>query len=72
LKEATLCPFVQQSHFLLSFSAALTLQVRNGSRLPGYTEYHKTKAEVWDEAFAEPQLVLWLALQKRGASAAPE
>jgi acetyl esterase/lipase len=29
------CPFAQQSHFLLSFSAALTLQVRNGSRLPG-------------------------------------
>jgi len=35
---------------------------------PHYTEYHKIKTEVWDEAFAEPQLVPWLASQKRGAS----
>ena len=47
-------------------------QIKKAGGSPRYTEYHKTKAEVWDEAFAEPQLVLWLALQKRGASAAPE
>src|ERR1700731_164695 len=41
-----------------------------GGAPPHYTEYHKIKKEAWDEAFAEPQLVPWLAAQKRGASVA--
>jgi predicted peptidase len=34
---------------------------------PRYTEYHKVGHEVWVKAFAEPDLVSWLAAQKRGA-----
>jgi predicted peptidase len=33
---------------------------------PRYTEYHKVGHEVWVKAFAEPDLVSWLAAQKRG------
>jgi predicted peptidase len=45
-------------------------QIKKAGGSPLYTEYHKIKDEVWDEAFAEPQLVPWLASQKRRASAA--
>jgi hypothetical protein len=45
-------------------------QIKKTGGSPRYTEYHKIKNEVWDEAFAEPQLVRWLAAQKRGASVA--
>ena len=45
-------------------------QIKKAGGSPHYTEYHKIKNEAWDEAFAEPQLVPWLASQKRGASAA--
>jgi predicted peptidase len=31
-----------------------------------YSEYHKVDHEVWNKAFAEPELVPWLASQKRG------
>jgi predicted peptidase len=33
---------------------------------PRYTEYHKAGHDVWLKAFAEPELVPWLAAQKRG------
>jgi predicted peptidase len=45
-------------------------QIKKAGGSPRYTEYHKIKGEVWDEAFAEPQLVPWVASQKRGASVA--
>jgi predicted peptidase len=45
-------------------------QIKKAGGSPRYTEYHKIKNEPWDEAFAEPQLVAWLASQKRGASVA--
>jgi predicted peptidase len=45
-------------------------QIKKAGGSPRYTEYHKTKNEVWDEAFAETQLVPWLASQKRGTSIA--
>jgi predicted peptidase len=32
---------------------------------PRYTEYRHTGHEVWEKAFAEPELVPWLAAQKR-------
>jgi predicted peptidase len=35
-----------------------------------YTEYRKTNDEIWDRAFAEPQLVPWAAAQKRVTPAA--
>jgi predicted peptidase len=35
---------------------------------PRYSEYHKVGHDVWLKAFAEPDLVSWLAAQKRGAS----
>jgi predicted peptidase len=35
---------------------------------PRYSEYHKVGHEVWVKAFAEPDLVSWLAAQKRGAA----
>jgi predicted peptidase len=34
-----------------------------------YTEYHKIDHEVWNRAFAEPNLLPWLIAQKRGAPA---
>ncbi len=37
-----------------------------------YTEYHGVDHEVWDRAFAEPELLPWLSAQKRGQpTAAP-
>jgi len=33
-----------------------------------YTEYHKAGHNVWDQAFAEPELIAWLASQKHAAS----
>jgi predicted peptidase len=45
-------------------------QIKKAGGAPHYTEYHKIRKEAWDEAFAEPQLVPWLAAQKRGASLA--
>jgi predicted peptidase len=48
-------------------------QIKKAGGAPRYTEYHKTKKEGWVEAFADAQLVPWLAAQKRGASvAAPQ
>src|SRR6202171_4798316 len=35
---------------------------------PRYSEYHNAGHDVWLTAFAEPDLVPWLAAQKRGAS----
>ena len=34
-----------------------------------YTEYPKTGHQVWDKAFSEPDLVPWLAAQKRAQPA---
>lgn len=34
-----------------------------------YTEYHKADHDVWNRAFAEPDLVPWLSSQKRGQPA---
>lgn len=34
-----------------------------------YTEYHKQNHEVWDKAFAEPELIPWAAAQKRDTPA---
>lgn len=34
-----------------------------------YTEYHKSDHEVWNKAFAEPELLPWLSSQKRGSPA---
>jgi hypothetical protein len=31
-----------------------------------YTEYHKADHEVWNRAFAEPDLLPWLSIQTRG------
>jgi predicted peptidase len=45
-------------------------QIKKAGGTPRYTEYHKIKTEVWNEAFAEPQLVPWLASQKRMTSIA--
>ena len=33
-----------------------------------YTEYHKADHDIWDRAFAEPELIPWLASLKRAAS----
>lgn len=32
-----------------------------------YTEYHKADHDIWDRAFAEPELIPWLASLKRAA-----
>jgi predicted peptidase len=43
---------------------------KSGSQ-PRYLEYHKVGHEVWLKAFAEPDLVPWLAAQKRGVPSPP-
>jgi predicted peptidase len=35
-----------------------------------YTEYHKTGHDAWNRAFAEPELLPWIAAQKRSSGAA--
>jgi predicted peptidase len=42
-------------------------QLKKVGGAPLYSEYHKAGHDVWNEAFANPQLVSWLAAQKRGA-----
>jgi predicted peptidase len=34
-----------------------------------YTEYHNVDHDVWNRAFAEPELVPWLSSRRRGKSA---
>jgi predicted peptidase len=45
-------------------------QLRKTNAQLRYTEYHKMNNEIWDRAFGEPDLVPWVAAQKRGAAAA--
>jgi len=42
--------------------------LRKSGAQPRYSEYHGVGHEVWGKAFAEPDLVAWLAAQKRGQS----
>jgi len=44
-------------------------QLRKANARLRYTEYHKMNNEIWDRAFSEPDLVPWVAAQKRGAPA---
>jgi predicted peptidase len=43
-------------------------ELKKSGGQPRYTEYHKLKREVWDQAFADPQLRAWLSSQQRGAA----
>lgn len=44
-------------------------EIKKSGGHPHYTEYRKVNKEVWNNAFAESGLVIWLAAQKRGADA---
>jgi predicted peptidase len=44
-------------------------QLRKAHANLRYSEYPKAGHQVWDKAFAEPDLVTWLAAQKRGQPA---
>jgi len=44
-------------------------QLKKSGGAPRYTEYHKLKREVWEEAFEEPELRTWVSNQKRGSAA---
>ncbi len=46
-------------------------QLRKANARLRYTEYHKMNNEIWDRAFGEPELVPWVAAQKRGSPPAP-
>jgi predicted peptidase len=46
-------------------------QIKKAGGRPRYSEYHKMGHEVWIQAFAEPQLIPWLASQKRAAPNEP-
>lgn len=41
-------------------------QLRKAQANLRYTEYHRVDHEVWNKAFAEPDLLPWLSSQKRG------
>ena len=40
-------------------------QLRKANAQLRYTEYHKMNDRIWDRVFAEPELVPWVAAQKR-------
>ncbi len=44
-------------------------EIKKSGGHPRYTEYRKVNKEVWNNAFAEPDLVSWLAAQRRTANA---
>src|SRR5271168_2951892 len=44
-------------------------QLRKANAQLRYTEYHKMAHEIWDRAFAEPELAPWVAAQRRGTPA---
>jgi hypothetical protein len=39
--------------------------LKKSAAQPRYSEYHKIGHDVWLKAFAEPDIVSWLAAQKR-------
>ncbi len=41
-------------------------ELKKSGAQPRYSEYHNVGHQVWEKAFAEPDLVAWLAAQKRG------
>ena len=45
-------------------------QMRKAHAQLRYTEYHKMNQDIWDTVYAEPDLVPWVAAQKRGTPAA--
>lgn len=47
-------------------------QLRKAHAKLRYTEYHRAGHEIWDQAFAEPDLLTWLSSQKREDSPAAE
>jgi predicted peptidase len=47
-------------------------QLKNAHASLRYTEYRKAGHEIWDKAFAEPDLLAWLTSQTRRVSPAPE
>lgn len=48
---------------------AMVKQLRKVNAQLRYTEYHKMNHEIWDRAFGEPEMVPWVAAQKRGTPA---
>ena len=48
---------------------AMMKQLKKANANLRYTEYRKADHEVWDRAFAEPDLLPWLSSQRRGAPA---
>jgi predicted peptidase len=46
-------------------------QLRKAQANLRYTEYHKVDHQVWNKAFAEPDLLPWLSSQKRGQTPSP-
>jgi len=45
-------------------------QMRKANAQLRYTEYHKMNHEIWDRVYGEPDLLPWVAAQKRRASPA--
>jgi predicted peptidase len=45
-------------------------QLKKANAQLRYTEYHKMNHDIWDKVFAEPELVPWVAAQRRGQPAA--
>jgi predicted peptidase len=46
---------------------SMMAQLKKAHAKVRYTEYHRMNREVWNKAFAEPDLLPWLSAQKRGA-----
>jgi predicted peptidase len=49
----------------LNLVQAMVKQLKKAGGQPRYFEYHKVGHEVWEKAFAEPDVVSWLSEQKR-------
>jgi predicted peptidase len=53
----------------VSMVRAMMAQLKKAHANLRYTEYHKSDHEVWNKAFAEPDLLSWLSAQKRASLA---
>jgi predicted peptidase len=59
----------QDTYVPITTVRSMVAQLKKAHANVRYTEYHKTGHDVWDKAFADPDLIPWISAQKRRAPA---
>jgi predicted peptidase len=59
----------QDTYVPITTVRSMVAQLKKAHGNVRYTEYHKTGHDVWDKAFADPDLIPWISAQKRRAPA---